>query len=67
MKIRLKLPMSGLRHGVDWPPMGSVMEVDDEEGAHLCQAGIAEPYVDDDAEKAVAPGAEKRDPKKAGK
>jgi len=61
VKVRLKVPMSGLRGGVDWPPVGSEMDVDDEEGAHLCQAGIAEPVVEEKrTEKAVAPEPEKR-------
>lgn len=67
MKVKLKVPMSGLRHGVDWPPMGTEMDVDDEEGAHLCRAGIAEPVVEDRTEKAVASDAEQRGPKKATK
>lgn len=61
MKVKLKIPMSGLRgDGSDWPPIGSVLEVDDEEGAHLCQAGICEPVVEDETEKAVPLAAEKR-------
>lgn len=59
--------MSGTRGGVDWPSPGSVLEVDDEEGAHLCQAGIAEPVVEDRTEKAVAPEPEKRGSSRSGK
>lgn len=66
MKVRLKIPMSGLRgDGSDWPPVGTEMDVDAEEGAHLCQAGIAEPVVEDRTEKAVPAPAEKRTEKAA--
>jgi hypothetical protein len=65
VKVRLKIPMSGLRGGVDWPPVGAEMDVDDEEGAHLCHAGIAEPVVEERTEKAVAAEAEKRTEKAA--
>lgn len=62
MKVRLKLEMSGMRHGVDWPAYGEILEVDDAEGAQLCQAGIAEPVVEDKVETAVLPQPEKRGP-----
>lgn len=64
MKVKLKVPMSGLRGGVDWPPVGTEMDVDDDEGAHLCQAGIAEPVVEDRTEKAVTAPVEKRTTRK---
>lgn len=62
MKVKLKIPMSGLRgDGSDWPLVGTIMDVDDEEGAHLCQAGITEPVVEEQrSERAVAPEPEKR-------
>lgn len=61
MKVRMKVGMSGTRSGEDWPPLGGILEVDDEEGAQLCTAGLAVPVVEDETEKAVAPDAEKRD------
>lgn len=68
MKVKLKIPMSGLRgDGSDWPPVGSVLEVDDDEGAHLCQAGICEPVVEERTEKAVQDEPEKRGTRKAAK
>jgi hypothetical protein len=61
VKVKLKVPMSGLRgDGSDWPPVGTEMDVDDEEGAHLCQAGIVEPVVEERTERAVAREPEKR-------
>jgi len=60
VKVKLKVPMSGTRGGVDWPPVNTEIEVDDDEGAHLCAAGIAEPVVEERTEKAVAPEPEKR-------
>lgn len=62
MKVRLKLEMSGMRHGVPWPPYGETLEVEDAEGAQLCQAGIAEPVVEDTTETATPPQPEKRGP-----
>lgn len=47
MKIRMKLFISGGRaDGTDWPPPGSVLEVEDREGAELCAAGLAEPVAE---------------------
>ena len=64
MKIRMRVSISGTRSGVDWPPAGSVMEVDDVEGMHLCAGGLAEPVAEDPvpAETAIAPEPEKRGP-----
>lgn len=62
MKVRLKLEMSGMRHGVPWPAYGETLEVEDAEGAQLCRAGIAEPVVDDEVRTAVMPEPEKRGP-----
>lgn len=58
----MKVNMSGTRSGADWPPAGAELEVDDEEGAQLCQAGIATPVVEDTTETAVPPQSEKRGP-----
>lgn len=68
MKVELIVPMSGLRgDGSDWPPVGTVLEVDDDEGAHLCQAGICKPVVEERTEKAVQGEPEKRARKSAAK
>lgn len=62
MKIRMKVEISGTRGGQDWPKIGEVLEVGDEEGVQLCAGGMAEPVADLDAgvETAVAPVAETR-------
>jgi hypothetical protein len=62
VKVRLKQQMSGLRHGTAWPAVNEVLEVDDAEGAQLCQLGIAEPVVEDRTETATPPEPEKRGP-----
>jgi hypothetical protein len=57
------MSMTGTRGGVDWPPVGGILEVSDEEGAQLCGVGIAIPVAEkpaDKVEKAVAPEAEER-------
>lgn len=51
-----------MRHGVPWPAFGETLEVDDAEGAQLCQVGIAEPVVEDNVEAATVPPPEKRGP-----
>ena len=62
MKVRLKVTITGLRNGVPWPPVGETVEVPDNEGADLCAADLAEPVVEDKAEKRpAAKRAEKRD------
>lgn len=58
----MKVNMSGTRGGADWPRAGEVLEVDDEEGAQLCLAGIAMPVVEDKTEAAEPPQPEKRGP-----
>lgn len=62
MKIRMRVSISGTRSGQDWPPAGGTLVVDDAEGMHLCQGGLAEPVVEDETpvETATAPVAEKR-------
>ena len=62
MKVRMQVNISGTRGGAEWPPRGEVLEVDDEEGTQLCQAGLATPVVEDKTETAVPPQAEKRGP-----
>lgn len=60
MRIRMAVSMSGSRAGVEWPPVGGELEVDDVEGAQLCGAGLAVPVKVDKVERAVAPKAEIR-------
>jgi hypothetical protein len=61
VKVKMLVGMSGSRGGEDWPPLGGVLEVDDEEGAQLCAGGLAEPVADTGkVEKADAPEPEKR-------
>lgn len=43
MKVRMKVSVSGLRNGKNWPEPGKTLTVGDDEGAALCAAGIAEP------------------------
>lgn len=64
MKVRMRVLISGTRSGQDWPPPGATLVVDDAEGMHLCQAGLAEPVAEDETpvETATAPVAEKRTP-----
>lgn len=49
----MKVTVSGTRDGVAWPARGGVLEVDDNEGAALCAAGMADPVKDDRVETAV--------------
>lgn len=42
----MKVGISGTRSGVDWPPIGGTLDVDDEEGAQLCAGGLAEPVAE---------------------
>lgn len=60
MKIKMKVDVSGTRDGQPWPRHGEVVEVDDTEGASLCNAGMAEPVAEDKVEKATESEAEKR-------
>lgn len=61
MKIRMTVHVSGDRNGVPWPPMGSVLDVPDTEGAEYCAAGMAVPVAQfNRSEKAVAAPAEER-------
>lgn len=48
MKVRMIVPISGGRgDGTEWPHPGGILEVDDEEGRHLCQARLAVPVADE--------------------
>jgi hypothetical protein len=58
----MRVGISGTRNGADWPPLGGVLDVDDDEGAQLCAGGLAEPVYDPDegVRTAVAPPPEVR-------
>ena len=44
MKVRMLVGISGGRgDGTPWPPLGGTLDVDDAEGRHLVQAGLAVP------------------------
>lgn len=53
MKVRIKVRPTGLLNGRDWPDVGEVLDVEDHHGADMCAAGIGEPVVEDQVEKAV--------------
>lgn len=57
MRVRMKAEISGTRDGGDWPRPGEILDVSDDEGAHLCAAGLAAPVADKSTgvEKTVAP------------
>jgi len=65
MKITMKVDVTGTRQSADgvsgpWPARGEQLEVSDDEGKGLCDAGIADPVVDMKVQKATAPKAETR-------
>jgi hypothetical protein len=60
MKIKMRQGVVGSVDGHWSPNAGDVLEVSDPAGASLCSKGFAEPVVEDDTEKAVAPEGEKR-------
>ena len=65
MRVRMKVTVSGMRNGRDWPTKGSVIDLPDGEAAEYCAAGMADPVAEfAGAEKAVAAGddAETRGP-----
>lgn len=54
MRIQMTKQISGTRNGLDWPAPGEEIEVSDDEGAALCEQGMAEPVtVRAKVEKAV--------------
>jgi hypothetical protein len=53
VKVKMLLKIAGSRNGVAYPEAGDTMELPDNEGGWLCDAGFAEPVVEDKAEKAV--------------
>ena len=63
-QIQIAARISGTRDGVDWPVVGEIISVPDEEAADLIRLGFAKPVEKKAAvpvaEKAVAPTPEKR-------
>lgn len=43
MKIRLKVQISGTRNGQDWPRIGGVVDLPDEEAISYIASGMADP------------------------
>ena len=41
MKIKLKVSISGTRDGVEWPPVGGMVDLPDLEAAQMIVAGLA--------------------------
>lgn len=61
MKIRMKVDVSGSRDGMPWPRRGGVVDLEDDEAAQLCRAGMAEPVAEDArVETATPPKEEQR-------
>jgi len=57
----MRVDVSGTRDGLPWPQRGSVVELPDEEAAHYCSVGMAEPVTTfRDAETATTPPVEER-------
>lgn len=46
MKIRMRVEITGTRDGIEWPGIGAEIVVPDDEGAHLCSVGMAEPIAE---------------------
>lgn len=44
-KVQMIAGISGARDGVDWPPVGGVLECPQEEADHLIANGFAKPVV----------------------
>jgi hypothetical protein len=60
MKVKMRQAIVGRVDGHWSPAPGAEIDVSDEAGALLCAKGFAEPVVEDNTEKAVAPQGEKR-------
>lgn len=63
MLVKMRFPVSGLRDGQPWPPVGGTIELPDDEAATLCRNRMAEPVYDPErgVETAVMPAPEVRD------
>jgi hypothetical protein len=63
-QIQIAARISGTRDGVDWPAVGEIISVPDDEAADLIRLGFAKPVEKNSAvpvvEKAVARTPEKR-------
>lgn len=57
----MNIQIAGSRNGVRWPVAGTEVTLPDDEGAHLCTAGYAEPVAEvAKPERRPAKKAEKR-------
>ncbi|MFL4904658.1 hypothetical protein ACJ6WF_16090 [Streptomyces sp. MMS24-I2-30] len=58
--MRMKVTLSGTRDGQEWPPRGELVDLPDDEAAHLLAGGLAEKPKDHipQVEEATAPEAE---------
>jgi hypothetical protein len=55
MRVRLAAQLSGTRDGVAWPPVGSVVDLPDDEAESMIYAGTAKALSDkDEPERAVS-------------
>lgn len=55
MLVRMKSNIGGFRNGIEWPPIGTVIEIVDHEAADLVAAGYAEEAPHDATAEFVAP------------
>ncbi len=62
MRVQMRVPISGSRDGVDWPPVGGTIDLPADEAEHLCAAGLAIPAAAPEPEKAAAPKARSKRP-----
>lgn len=60
MQVRMRVEVAGTRNGQPWPKRGGVIELPDQEAAHYCKVGLAEPVPDDRVGTATPPPPEKR-------
>ncbi|MEU6344480.1 hypothetical protein ABZ883_26430 [Streptomyces sp. NPDC046977] len=64
MQVRMKTTLSGTRDGQPWPARGELVDLPDEEAAHMVSVGLAETADGDEpvVEEATAPEAERSTP-----
>lgn len=55
MKIELRVSMTGTRNGQDWPPIGSVVDLPDDEAQQMLAVGLAVLPGEPEAAAVVAP------------
>lgn len=55
MRVQMKASMSGLRDGAEWPKVGEVIDLPDQEAADMIRVGNATPVSEDPPEQATAP------------